>query len=185
MTTDVNPMSSIGGSTKDYAKMITNLVLFKKFWQMSLAKKLKTQIPFVALDRLYELNVLSFVLKKSHLHLKISSWFINGLGSLDSDDIHVCSQSISNEHLEPLGLILTLITELVLCWSSLHPYVDNHICAIGDTKWEKACKWLSNKINGVGVSRCKLLHLEWISSEVLLYSTGNYIQSLWIEHDGR
>lgn len=73
MTTDVNPMSSIGGSTKDYAKMITNLVLFKKFWQMSLAKKLKTQIPFVALDRLYELNVLSFVLKKSHLHLKISS----------------------------------------------------------------------------------------------------------------
>ena len=25
-----------------------------------------------------------------------------------------------------------------------------------------------------GVSRCKLLHLEWISKEVLLYSTGNY-----------
>jgi len=24
-----------------------------------------------------------------------------------------------------------------------------------------------------GVSRCKLLHLEWISNEVLLYSTGN------------
>ena len=33
-------------------------------------------------------------------------------------------------------------------------------------------------------SRCKLLHLEWISSEVLLYSTGNYIQSLVMEHDG-
>ena len=30
----------------------------------------------------------------------------------------------------------------------------------------------------------KLLHLEWISSGVL-YSTGNYIQSLGIEHDGR
>ena len=29
-----------------------------------------------------------------------------------------------------------------------------------------------------GVSRCKLLHLEWISNEVPLYSTGNYIQSL-------
>ena len=28
------------------------------------------------------------------------------------------------------------------------------------------------------VSRCKLLHLEWISKKVLLYSTGNYIQSL-------
>ena len=24
-----------------------------------------------------------------------------------------------------------------------------------------------------GVGRCKLLHLEWISNEVLLYSTGN------------
>ena len=29
-----------------------------------------------------------------------------------------------------------------------------------------------------GVSRCKLLHLEWVSNEVLLYSTGNYMQSL-------
>ena len=66
-----------------------------------------------------------------------------------------------------------------------------------------------------GVSRCKLLHVEWmdhkvlqyftgncvqslnrdhdgkykkkewISKEVLLYSTGNYIQLLGIEHDGR
>ena len=36
-----------------------------------------------------------------------------------------------------------------------------------------------------GVSRCKLLHLEWIRNEVLLYSTGNYIQSLVIEHDRR
>ena len=36
-----------------------------------------------------------------------------------------------------------------------------------------------------GVSRYQLLHLEWISNEVLLYSTGNYIQSLGIEHDGR
>ena len=26
-----------------------------------------------------------------------------------------------------------------------------------------------------GVNRCKLLHLEWISNEILLYSTGNYI----------
>ena len=36
-----------------------------------------------------------------------------------------------------------------------------------------------------GVSRCTQLHLEWISDEVLLYSTGNYIQSLGIDHDGR
>ena len=26
-----------------------------------------------------------------------------------------------------------------------------------------------------GVNICKLLHLEWISNEILLYSTGNYI----------
>ena len=26
-----------------------------------------------------------------------------------------------------------------------------------------------------GVSTCKLLHLEWIGNEILLYSTGNYI----------
>ena len=33
-----------------------------------------------------------------------------------------------------------------------------------------------------GVRRCKPLHLEWISNDVLLYSTGNYIQSLVMEH---
>ena len=32
-----------------------------------------------------------------------------------------------------------------------------------------------------GVGRCKV----WISNEVLLYSTGNYIQSLGIDSDGR
>ena len=36
-----------------------------------------------------------------------------------------------------------------------------------------------------GVSRCKLLHLEQISNEILLYSTRNYIQALEIDHDGR
>ena len=36
-----------------------------------------------------------------------------------------------------------------------------------------------------GVSRCKLLHLEWISNEILGYSTGNYIWSLVMKHDRR
>ena len=36
-----------------------------------------------------------------------------------------------------------------------------------------------------GVGRCKLLLVESISSEVLLYSTGNCIQSRGIDHDGR
>ena len=35
-----------------------------------------------------------------------------------------------------------------------------------------------------GIDRCKLLHLEWRSNEMLLYSTGNYIGSLMMEHDG-
>ena len=26
-----------------------------------------------------------------------------------------------------------------------------------------------------GVSRCKLLHIEWINNKVLLYGTGNYV----------
>ena len=34
-----------------------------------------------------------------------------------------------------------------------------------------------------GVNRCKLLHLEWMENNVLLYGTGNYIQSSGIDHD--
>ena len=34
-----------------------------------------------------------------------------------------------------------------------------------------------------GVSRCKLLHLEWINNKVLLYNTGNYTESSGIDHD--
>ena len=33
--------------------------------------------------------------------------------------------------------------------------------------------------------RCKLLPLEWISYEALLNSTGNCIQNLMINHNGR
>ena len=35
-----------------------------------------------------------------------------------------------------------------------------------------------------GVGGYKLLHLEWISNAVVLYSTGNHIQSFVMEHDG-
>ena len=34
------------------------------------------------------------------------------------------------------------------------------------------------------VPRCKLLHLEWMGNEVLLYSAGNYIQSIGREYNG-
>ena len=36
-----------------------------------------------------------------------------------------------------------------------------------------------------GVSRRKLLGFKWISSQVLVCSTGNHIQSLGIDRDGR
>ena len=34
-----------------------------------------------------------------------------------------------------------------------------------------------------GVSRCKLLYIEWIDNKVLLYSMGNYIQYSVINHN--
>ena len=36
-----------------------------------------------------------------------------------------------------------------------------------------------------GVSRCKLLHTEWINNKVLPYSTRNYIQYPGINHNGK
>ena len=51
---------------------------------------------------------------------------------------------------------------------------------------ETALLALANGMDeGLGVGRCKLLHLEWISNEGLLYSTGNYCQSPGIEHGVR
>ena len=37
----------------------------------------------------------------------------------------------------------------------------------------------------VGVSRCKLFYMGWISNKVLLYSTEDYIQCPMINHDGK
>ena len=36
-----------------------------------------------------------------------------------------------------------------------------------------------------GLSRCKLLYIEWIINKVLLRNTGNYIQNLIIDHNGK
>ena len=36
-----------------------------------------------------------------------------------------------------------------------------------------------------GVSRFKLLYIEWINDKVLLYSSGNYIQYPVIKHKGK
>ena len=36
-----------------------------------------------------------------------------------------------------------------------------------------------------GISRCKLVYIGWINNQVLLYSTGNYIQYPVINHNGK
>ena len=36
-----------------------------------------------------------------------------------------------------------------------------------------------------GISRCKLLSIEWINNKVLLYSTGNYIHYPITNHNGK
>ena len=35
----------------------------------------------------------------------------------------------------------------------------------------------------LGVNRCRLFLLEWISNEILLCSTGNYVCSLMMDHN--
>ena len=37
----------------------------------------------------------------------------------------------------------------------------------------------------LGISRCRLVYIEWINNKVLLYSTGNCIQYLVINHNGK
>ena len=36
-----------------------------------------------------------------------------------------------------------------------------------------------------GISRGKLLYIEWINNKVLLYTTGNYVQYPVIKHNGK
>ena len=58
--------------------------------------------------------------------------------------------------------------------------------AHGHGEWTCGCQGGGSGMDWeFGVSRCKLFHLEWMSNEVLLYSTGDYIHSLMMEHDGR
>ena len=35
------------------------------------------------------------------------------------------------------------------------------------------------------ISRCRLIHIEWINTQVLLWSTGNYTQFPVISHNGK
>ena len=51
-------------------------------------------------------------------------------------------------------------------------------------KAEVQRKSLTSLICKTSLKEGWFLHLEWISNEVLLYRTGNYAQSLGIDHDG-
>ena len=76
---------------------------------------------------------------------------------------------------------------------SRHRYIRHKVSLSTNQKQshrhrEQMCGWQgggSGMDREFGVGRCRLLHLEWMGDEVLLYSTGDYIQSLEIDHDGR
>ena len=48
--------------------------------------------------------------------------------------------------------------------------IENRLVVV---KGERVGGWVKWE---AGVSRCKLLYIEWINNKVLLYSTDNYIQ---------
>ena len=54
------------------------------------------------------------------------------------------------------------------------------------TKWERSRGRSRGRMDWeFGIRRCKLLYLGWINSKVLLYSTGNSIQSPGTNHNGK
>ena len=55
--------------------------------------------------------------------------------------------------------------------------LENSLCCYQGGGEESGMDW------ELGVNRCRLLPLEWISNEILLCSTGNYVWSLMMEHD--
>ena len=59
-----------------------------------------------------------------------------------------------------------------------------------DTQTYRIDLWLPRGVGGgmdweFGVSRCKLVYIEWINNKVLLYSTGDYTQYPMINHNGK
>ena len=59
-----------------------------------------------------------------------------------------------------------------------HRHRDQTVVARGE-RGERGMYWEFE------VGRRKLLHLEWINNKVLLYTTGDYIQSPGINHNGK
>ena len=55
----------------------------------------------------------------------------------------------------------------------------NRLVIAKGESWGRMMNW------EFGVSRCKRLHLERITNKILLYNTGNRIQSPGIDYDGK
>ena len=55
--------------------------------------------------------------------------------------------------------------------------LEEQTCAFQEGRGGSGMDW------EFGVNGCKLLLLEWIGNEILLCTTGNYVQSLMMEHD--
>ena len=93
----------------------------------------------------------------------------------------MCIISLNHHNKGIQNQIFLLPKAILLLNKSLLP---NRLTDIGDTLvvaggWGEWDGW------EFGVSRCKLLYLEWISTELPPYRTENYIQFLGIEHNGR
>ena len=61
-----------------------------------------------------------------------------------------------------------------------------------ESQTEKTYLWLPKEEGSggrmdweFGISRCKLLYIQWMKNMVLLYSTGNYIQYPVVNHNGK
>ena len=57
--------------------------------------------------------------------------------------------------------------------------IENRLVIAKGVGGDEGMKW------EFGVSRCKLLYIEWINNKVLLYYTGNYIHYPMINHNGK
>ena len=50
--------------------------------------------------------------------------------------------------------------------------------------WDRQREWCGGGMDWeFGISRCKLLYIEWINNKVLVCNTGNYIQYPVISHN--
>ena len=82
--------------------------------------------------------------------------------------------------------------DITLIWDLKYD-TNEHICKTEtDLQTQRLDLWFprgrrmgEGMIGSLGLADNKLLHLEWIKSKVLLYSTENYIQYLVINHNGK